>query len=513
MPGSDYSWTANPLLAGATLRLLIALAALACVAAATIAALYFYPQTALFVLPLQAVVLALSVLTLATLMRRVYLEVIRPIGSVRDWAQRIRHGDYAARFSLPDKGNFAGLLRDLSQMGRWYKEISVESDQQTNEQVLQMARKTRLLEILYDIAATISVSRDLNDILAHFLHIAVEITRARAALVRLSTEDGDMVLAHAAGERRGEYAARIPLADVIPARRSKINSVYITAPASYRDFSRFKNGGEFECVIVPLLHQGEVMGAYEILVDQSVSSMSYDMHELLTSIGFHLGLAVHKAHLDEEAQKQSISQERLGLAHELHDSLAQSMASLRFQCEALQGGIDAADLDSAAAAVSRLRQGVDRANDELRELLAHFRAPIDRRGLKAALSRLLKQFREENDVLVFTQFHCEGMEPPLHVQRQVIRIAQEALANIHKHAGAHIVRLLLRTTAKNSCNMLLEDDGHGFADRAVANADEDGRHIGLKVMRERAAYIGAKLTIESEPNEGTRVELAFRWDV
>ena len=95
----------------------------------------------------------------------------------------------------------------------------------------------------------------------------------------------------------------------------------------------------------------------------------------------------------------------------------------------------------------------------------------------------------------------------MHIQRQVIRIAQEALANVKKHADATIVRLLLRVSESGQYYLLIEDDGHGFEDEATGNA---GEHVGLKVMQERAAHIDAQLSIESEPEEGTRVELRFK---
>jgi two-component system nitrate/nitrite sensor histidine kinase NarX len=182
------------------------------------------------------------------------------------------------------------------------------------------------------------------------------------------------------------------------------------------------------------------------------------------------------------------------------------VVSLRFQCKALDDSLSKQNLQSASQDVEKLRAGVDRANVELRELLAHFRAPIDERGLKPALTDILNKFREENQLLVFSQFYCQDPRPPMHIQRQVIRIAQEALANVKKHADAHTVRLLLRVSDDGLCDLLIEDDGHGFEGEV---AGDDGEHVGLKVMQERAAYINALLNVESEPGEGTRVELQF----
>jgi len=501
------AWLRDPLLVEGAFRLLATLAFIFTAAAITVLLLYLYPEATIYVLPVQIILLLIGVSVILVLIRRVYREVIKPMDSVRSWAARMREGDYSAELNVPIRGEFARLLHDLSDMGHWYKEIAFEGDDRFSDQVRQMARKTRLLEILYDIAATISVSRDLKEVLARFLKLSADITHAHTALVRLTTDDGDMLLIDTVGQDKEHFKERVSMAEVIPGRHSRVKSVYVTAPEVSVDFSDVDNiDGTFECIIIPLLHQGDVMGSYHFLVDQSVASLSYDLHELFTSIGYHLGMAVHKAHLDNEANKQTIFRERLTLAHELHDSLAQTMVSLRFQCKALEDSLAKENLQSAGKDVDKLRAGVDKANVELRELLAHFRAPIDERGLVPALTDLLKKFREENQLLVFSQFDCDDLRPPMHIQRQVIRIVQEALANVKKHADAHTVRLLLRTTGDGRCDLLLEDDGHGFEGEVSGDA---GEHIGLKVMQERAAHIYAELNVESEPGEGTRVELNF----
>ena len=506
-PVSAFTGLRDSLQVEGGFRLLVILAAIFLAAAVTIALLYLYPQSLNKILPVQLVLLVFGVTVILVLVRRVYREVIKPIDLVRSWAARMRAGDYSAELSMPISGQFARLMQDISEMGRWYKDIALEGDDRLGEQVRQMARKTRLLEILYDIAATINVSHDLKEVLIRFLRLSADITHSRTALVRLVDEDGDMVLLDVEGADSDLFQERLLMSEVIPGKQTMVKSVYVTSPRACIDFETLAEDDEsLECIIIPLLHQGEVMGSYHLLVDQSVSSLSYDMHELFTSIGYHLGLAVHKSHLDKESKKQVILRERLTLAHELHDSLAQSMVSLRFQCKALDDSINNSNLDSASKDVLKLRQGVDKANVELRQLLAHFRAPIDERGLVPVLSDILKKFRQENNLLVFSQFDCDDPRPPMHIQRQVIRIVQEALANVKKHADASILRLLLRVSDQNDYYLLIEDDGHGFEGGVRGKA---GEHVGLKVMRERAEYISAKLSVESEPGEGTRLELSF----
>ena len=93
---------------------------------------------------------------------------------------------------------------------------------------------------------------------------------------------------------------------------------------------------------------------------------------------------------------------------------------------------------------------------------------------------------------------------------QILRIVQESLVNIRKHADAQTVRVLLSCTAPGVLRILVEDDGGGFA--YVDKEGKPGEHIGLSIMKERALRLGAELRIETEEGEGTRIELIYRLD-
>ena len=90
----------------------------------------------------------------------------------------------------------------------------------------------------------------------------------------------------------------------------------------------------------------------------------------------------------------------------------------------------------------------------------------------------------------------------------MLRVAQECLANIRKHAQAHTVRVMLSCRVGGSYSLLIEDDGVGFED--AAKEGRPGEHIGLSIMEERARRLGGNLRIESEVGEGTRVELTYQ---
>jgi two-component system nitrate/nitrite sensor histidine kinase NarX len=271
---------------------------------------------------------------------------------------------------------------------------------------------------------------------------------------------------------------------------------------------RMFGSDEIEVVTVPLEHHDELLGLYTVFVDKPGVSGREDIMELLFSVGHHLGIAVAKHRSDAHARRLSIMEERTSLAHELHDSLAQTLASLRFQVNLLGESLAQAGLSgSARTDLDRVRGGLDEAHRELRSLLASFRAPMDRRGLVPALEKITERFGQRTGMHVLFRNNCRPFELPAATELQVTRIAQEALANIRKHARAQTVMVLLSRVSGGDYVLLVEDDGVGFS--IPKTGGHTGEHIGLSIMRERARRIGAELRIESEPEDGTRVELQF----
>jgi len=195
------------------------------------------------------------------------------------------------------------------------------------------------------------------------------------------------------------------------------------------------------------------------------------------------------------------------LAHELHDSLAQTLASLRFQVSLLEKTLQNSTDSRAKSEVSLLKSGLDEANTELRELLAHFRVHMDERGLIPATETLIERFRNESGINVYFQNQCPELKlPPIH-EVQVLHIIQESLTNARKHSQAKNVRVLIRETSDRHCQVLVEDDGVGIDDPNVTG--QPGEHVGLSIMQERARRINGVVSIESDAGEGTRVELDF----
>lgn len=472
------------------------------------------PGAVPYLAALQLILAGLGLHQLRRMLRRMRSNVIEPLEQLRQWARVMRSGRLSARVPVPDSGEFAELSGDINRLGERLEALTNEMDERVHKQTTRLAHQTRSLAILYEVAASINKYRDLDDLLTHFLHTLRDVTDARAATVRLLGQDKKMRLVASLGLDddivRVEQSISMEESCVCGIA---LESGTIQCRTNIRECNAiigqpiFGEEEDITLLAVPLQYRGQDLGIYNLFLDEAGVAISRDFTELLTSIGRHLGMAIDKAYLDNQAKRMSLMQERTMLAHELHDSLAQTLASLRYQVRMLDDTLLQGDRTLAQQETGRIRASLDEAHTELRQLLFHFRAPLDGRGLVPTLEDTIERFRKESGIAAALQHDCADVTLPAILEMQVVRIVQESLANIRKHSQAQHVRVLVHCNENNDFRALIEDDGIGIGDTVLEGSP--GEHVGLSIMHERALRLGGKLRIESEPGEGTRIELTF----
>ncbi|EXJ15277.1 sensor histidine kinase [Imhoffiella purpurea] len=457
--------------------------------------------------------LVVGAVAASILWERLRRQLLLPLVRLECSLTQVCQGEPGASDALEETGVLRRIAQDIRSLNEELTDLYEDMDNRVARQTRRLAQKTASLKILYDVAAGIHQTESVEDLLLRFLRVLKEMINGRAATVRLVMPDGSRRLVGSIGLDDDLVREQ----DMAPVDLCLCGSVLAPGDivcdndARYcaRIYGRrmFKSS-EMEVVTVPLEHRDELLGVYSIFVDQPGVKAREDIMDLLFTVGHHLGVAIAKQRSDAEARRLSILQERNSLAHELHDSLAQTLASLRFQCRMLDDSLGGSPIsEEARNDLARLRNGLDEAHTELRELLASFRAPLDRRGLVPALAKLTQRFGQETGAHVLFQNDCRPFELSASEDLQLLRIVQESLANIRKHAQAHTVRVLMTREPGGRYVLLIEDDGVGFS--APADGSRPGERIGLSIMEERARRIGAELRIESEPGEGTRVEVVF----
>ena len=445
---------------------------------------------------------------------RLRAHLIVPLAHLEDSVSKVCAGEPGATLSLRDTGVLDHMVSDLDSLNEELSELYEDMDARVSRHTTRLAQKTASLKILYDVAASINQAQDLEQLLLRFLRVLKEMVNGIAATVRLEQPDGTLRVIGSIGVNNEVLRERemLPLSLCLCGKALSPGDVACDNPAMYcvKQLKRVMFAeAEIEMVSVPLDYHDELLGMYTVYVHKPGISGREDIMELLQTVGSHLGMAVAKQRSDLEARRLSIVEERTTLAHELHDSLAQTLASLRFQVRLLEDLLQQeCGSETAGKDVQRLRAGLDEAHTELRELLNSFRAPVDERGLVQALEKLVERFGRETGIHVLFQNECREANLSSNEEMQILRVAQECLANIRKHARAHTVRVMLSCRVNGVYCLLVEDDGVGFED--AAKQGRPGEHIGLSIMEERARRLGGNLRIESEVGEGTRVELTYQ---
>ncbi len=248
-------------------------------------------------------------------------------------------------------------------------------------------------------------------------------------------------------------------------------------PAAHPDLDAF--------LAVPIVFRGDVVGAFYLA--NKDGGFDEDDQRLVRDLADHAAVLIEHSRLYEARRELSVLEERNRLARELHDALTQSLFGLRLRLEA-------DDVDGARSLLEEIF-------GELRSLILQLRPPaLERDGLVASLAKHLDVVGRTHGIATHLDAGSLGdIEPE--TEQALFRIAQEALTNVVRHAGASSVSVHL-ARADGLVSLDVTDDGRGFdpADRAIS-----ARRLGLVSMHERAADLGGSLVVESEVGHGTAV--------
>jgi PAS domain S-box-containing protein len=227
-----------------------------------------------------------------------------------------------------------------------------------------------------------------------------------------------------------------------------------------------------------------------------------------TQIGIGVDITERKR-AEESQQLLTEVRERNRLAHELHDNVAQALGYLNIKMTLTRDLLAAKQLDQVEANLHELKQIVNETYADIRGEIFNLRTgPIGPVRFVETLRQYIdkyKRFYQMNIQLIFEATEA-SFDFPTEVSIPLIRVLQEALMNVRKHAQVNQARVRMGQAANDWC-ISVEDEGRGFDMNGVGG--ESVARYGLKIMRERVEGAGGRLAIESKPGQGTRVTLLY----
>jgi nitrate/nitrite-specific signal transduction histidine kinase len=385
----------------------------------------------------------------------------------------------------------------------------------------KVADRTHELATLNAIAAHVSSSLNLSEIMADALERIMELTGMEHGIA-YRIEGGKSGAAHTGTDSadahlrvmtfRGlpptfaDLGDRLPLsqsaAGVAGQRGEPVIWTLMELPTESVLKERLATLGVEQVVAIPLMAKDRLVGSLNLSTNHS-RTFPPEQIALLKTIGQQIGMAVENAYLYEQAKQTAIVAERGRLARELHDAVTQTLFSANLIADVIPR-IWKRDPEEGMKNLEELRQLTRGALAEMRTMLLEMRPEsLERADIKSLLTQLSDAFigRVRVPVSLVIEGDCEQVNE---VKLVFYRIAQEALNNIAKHSGARQVDVLLQCQP-GQMNLIIKDDGLGF-DPGSITPD----HLGMVIMRERANSIGANLKIDSQLGQGTTIELDWR---
>jgi len=205
-------------------------------------------------------------------------------------------------------------------------------------------------------------------------------------------------------------------------------------------------------------------------------------------------------------EREAIIEERRRIAREIHDGVAQSLGYLNLKTKQVSDSVSSQNTVKALTELGDIRQIVQDTYEDIRESIDQLTTEIRNLPIIPALASYAREFGDNNGIRV--KFNAPRPFPPLSpvAELQLLRITQEALTNVRRHAQATNVVVKLEKTSQ-AVEMLIKDNGQGF-NLSDLEKSPPGYH-GLNIIRERAESLGGSLNISTAPGEGTEVRVSL----
>ncbi len=242
------------------------------------------------------------------------------------------------------------------------------------------------------------------------------------------------------------------------------------------------------------------------LFDPSWRGDKQEELRFLLDLVHQVGPAIYNVYLLHRLRRRAGAAERARFARELHDGAVQSLIAVEMQVDVIRRQAEA---DKPIGSELGRIQGLLREEVlKLRELMQQMKAiDVDSQRLLGVLTDTVERFQRETGISARFVTDLVQLDMPQRVCREILRIVQEGLVNVRKHSGARHALVRLGANGER-WSLTVEDDGKGFPFTGRYNhdrMDEDGK--GPMIIKERVRLIAGELTVESNPGQGTRLEI------
>ncbi|MDX1503123.1 MAG: GAF domain-containing sensor histidine kinase [Thermoanaerobaculia bacterium] len=257
---------------------------------------------------------------------------------------------------------------------------------------------------------------------------------------------------------------------------------------------------------VPINCETPFRGNLYLAEKTTAAEFSLEDEDTVVRFANAAAIAVDNAYLHQQLRALAVAEERVRLAREMHDGMAQVLAYVNTKAQAVKEFLRRERIADASQQLEQLAEAAREVHVDVREQIVGLRTAIGpEEPLPRALERYLSAWQTQSGI-AWTLECDDKVELSDMAELQLLRIVQESLSNVRKHAAARRVEVAVRT-ADGALEVSVADDGRGFDPAAKRRAELP--RFGLAIMRERAESIGGRLSIESQRGGGTTVRVSL----
>lgn len=454
---------------------------------------------------LQAAMMTLTVIGAAALLYTGYLFVLEPVSLLKRAIQRLQAGDLAARVNKITSDEFGTLALGFNGMADHLQSMYQNLEARVAEKTAELEEKRERLETLYSVTTLVANAVSLEELARGFTERVARVAHADAVALRWSDEGNERYLLLASQGLPASMAeaeqcvhaheCHCGVPDAPPGAR--VIPIHAVTPGRMKHCVQ---AGFQTIVSLPIRMKDRLMGEVDLFYHAQFEPHAAE-RSLLEALTAHLAGAMENLRLNAMEKEAAVSQERSLLARELHDSIAQSLAFLKIQVQLMRDALEQANSGRMRDVLAEIDLGVRESYADVRELLLNFRTRASEEDIEPALQTTLRKFEQHSGLKASLQMQGHGMPLDPQVQIQVLHVIQEALSNVRKHSGA--TQVWLDVQQQPHWRFEVRDNGGGFEQASP----QDETHVGLRIMKERAAQIGASVDVVSVPARGTCVIL------
>jgi two-component system nitrate/nitrite sensor histidine kinase NarX len=419
-----------------------------------------------------------------------------PLRRLASATQDIATGHFEKRVQIGSRDEIGCLSESFNQMADTlqHREAELQGSQ------AELRRRVEETHALCRIGVEVSSKLEIDAILDSVLEQARTLLQCQAGALCLLPVEGrgaDLPIVAGAAASAGR-PARGPDPRCLGTRGG-----FAPAGVSRSSCARGKGSGPALCLRAALRRGGEILGTLCVGRNEARGFQGGDQ-ALLEGLAAQAAIAIENARLYRQVRSLAAVQERERIAREIHDGAAQGVAFLHLRLKTLEGRMARGGAPPSLAELADMRAVSKRAYVDVRQSIFGLRNGTPPGvGLISVLAKYLREFSRESGIHVEIQDgnpRATDFSPEVEVQ--LVRVIQEALNNVRKHARAR--RAWVRFAVEDDMGRVtVEDDGIGFRVESVRG--RNGRRFGLLTMRERAEAVGGRLEIVSRPRRGSRV--------